>query len=105
MSDTPWSGWAIVELLGHRRILGHVTEATIAGGSFLRIETVDDPPVVQFYPPGSVYCLTPTSEDVVRRHTTPRPPLAIRRVDDVAVEDYADVEDDEAEDLTPEWTI
>jgi hypothetical protein len=104
MTDTasPALGWCVVELLGHRRVLGHVTEATLAGASFLQVETVDDPPIVQFYAPASVYCITPTTEDVVRRHTAPRPPLAIRHVPD---DDLDDDELDEDLDITPEWTI
>jgi hypothetical protein len=119
MSDpAPWSGWAIVELLGHRRVLGHLTEATIAGASFLRVETLDDPPIVQFYAPGSVYCITPTTEEIVRRHA-PRPPVALRRIPneelDELDEDDEEEDDDEADDddleidedldVTPEWTI
>lgn len=37
-AEEPYSGWTIVELLGHRRLAGMVTEATIAGAGFLRID-------------------------------------------------------------------
>ena len=30
--------WAVLELMGHRRLAGKVTEATIGGGAFLRID-------------------------------------------------------------------
>jgi hypothetical protein len=70
MTETaPYSGWAILELLGHRRLAGHVTEQTIAGAGFFRIDVPapdGDTAATQFYPPSSVYCLTPVSEDVAR---------------------------------------
>lgn len=31
----PLRGWFIVELMGHRRLAGYVTEQTIAGAGFL----------------------------------------------------------------------
>ncbi|MHB9105784.1 MAG: acetyltransferase [Armatimonadota bacterium] len=61
--------WAILELMGHRRIAGHVSEATIAGQSFIRIDVPDVPgqdAFTQFYGAGSLYCLTPTTEEIAR---------------------------------------
>lgn len=62
--------WVILELLGHRRLAGHLTEQQIAGASFLRLEvpgTEDQPGATQLYSPGSVYCITPTTEEIARR--------------------------------------
>lgn len=68
-----FEGWAILELMGHRRLAGHVSEVEIAGQGFLRLEipeVVDDddtyPAVTQFYSPSSVYALTPTTEETAR---------------------------------------
>lgn len=80
-AQAPFACWAIVELLGHRRLGAYVTEATIAGAGFLRLDvpgaTADDPPLVtQFVQPGSVYCLTPATEATVRamaQHHQPQP--------------------------------
>jgi hypothetical protein len=69
MSD-PLQGWFIVELLGHRRLAGYVTEQTIAGAGFLRIDVPGhgaEPIATQFFAPSSVYALTPTTEDMARR--------------------------------------
>jgi hypothetical protein len=69
LSDQGFSQWAIVELMGHRRLAGHVTEQEIAGAPFLRLD-IHDPGgevVTQFYSPGSVYCLTPTTEEIARK--------------------------------------
>lgn len=71
MADAKFEGWAILELMGHRRLGGFVSEATLAGGAFIRIdvpaEVEGTKPATQFYSPSSVYCLTPTTEDVARK--------------------------------------
>lgn len=60
-------GWAIVELMGHRRLAGHVTEVELAGAKVLRIDIPDgDGFTTQFYGGGALYCLTPTSEATAR---------------------------------------
>ena len=70
--------WAVLELMGHRRLGGRVREVTLAGGAFLRIDVPgnETPPFTQFYPPGSVYCLTPTTEESPRR--SPSGPVTSR---------------------------
>jgi hypothetical protein len=65
----PFEGWAILELMGHRRIAGYIREAELAGGSFLRIDVLGADGTLgasQFYAPGAVYCITPTNEETVR---------------------------------------
>lgn len=63
--------WTILELMGHRRLFGHVTEVAVAGGSFLRIDVfpgdAEEPALTQFYRPEAVYCMTPTTEELARR--------------------------------------
>lgn len=76
MSDTNgFNGWAIVELLGHRRLAGMVTETTIAGAGMLRVDIPDVPanswsPAIptytQYVAPSSLYALTPCSEAVAK---------------------------------------
>lgn len=46
---TGYEGWAIVELMGHRRMAGQVSEAQIAGAPMLRIDVPSSPPATQFY--------------------------------------------------------
>jgi len=66
----PIDGWYILELMGHRRLAGRVTEKTIAGAGFLRIDVPAEEPgasvATQFYPPSAVYCMTPTTEATAR---------------------------------------
>lgn len=53
--------WAIVELMGHRKIGGRVTEQIIAGAPLLRIDVPEvsgQPGFTQFYGPSSIYMAT-----------------------------------------------
>ena len=65
-----FEGYCILELMGHRRLGGYVKEATIGGGSFLRIDVpgkeVGSVVATQFYSPSAVYCITPTTELMAR---------------------------------------
>lgn len=60
--------WAILELMGHRRLAGKVTEAQVGGATMLRIDipAKDSFRTTQFYSPSAVYCITPTSEAIAR---------------------------------------
>lgn len=62
-----FEGWAIVELMGHRKLAGYVREVTLAGAAMLRIDIPSEPPVTQYYGASSLYCLTPTTEDLATR--------------------------------------
>ena len=71
MSDT-FEGWAIVELMGHRRLAGFVTEEEHFGTAMLRLDVhgLNDtaaPGVTQLYGGSSVYCVTPTTEEIARQ--------------------------------------
>ncbi len=59
-------GWAILELMGHRKLVGYISEAEIAGRPLLRIDVPQEPPVTEFYSPDAVYCISPTTEATVR---------------------------------------
>lgn len=105
MSAPVFAEWAILELLGHRRLAGYVSEQTIAGHGFLRIDVPDgEVTVTQLYAPSSVYGITPVTEDVARAvaaRNRPQPmqawelrALTPPRADDVDV----DQDDDEWDD-------
>ena len=93
-----FEGWAIVEIMGHRLVAGFVTEQQLAGAGFLRLDIVgpdtkideDDGPevalkggfeggVTQFYSPSSVYCLTPTTQDIAVRLGRQHHPAPVSR--------------------------
>lgn len=74
-----WEGWAVVELMGHRRFTGYVRQAELAGGSFLRLDIPSEPPCTQFYSPAAVYCITPTTEELARQFAANGGPKPVNR--------------------------
>jgi|SRR5579871_1922481 len=75
-----FEGWAVLELMGHRRLGDFVREANVAGAAMLRIDIPGkkgEPPIAtQFYAPGALYALTPCSEEAARavaEHNKPEP--------------------------------
>lgn len=57
--------WALVELFGHNRIAGKVTEAEIGGGSLIRVDVPavkDREPLTKYYNVKAIYALTPVDE-------------------------------------------
>lgn len=70
--------WAILELLGHVRVAGRVTEEERFGTKMGRIDipTEGGTFTTQYFGGGSVYRLTPTTEEIARevaRSSQPRP--------------------------------
>lgn len=61
-----YEGWAILELMGHRRIGGYVREVTMFGAPMARIDIPCEPPATQFYGGSAVFCMTPTTEAIAR---------------------------------------
>ena len=81
-----FDGWAIVELLGHRRLAGNVRQVTMGTAALLRVdvpeislpagewvsgqgyaaEAVQVPGFSTFVNPASLYCLTPCTEEHAR---------------------------------------
>ncbi len=69
MSEEKFDSWAIIELFGHTRIAGRLTEQTIGGQSFIRVdvpETEDKDAFTRFFGNGAIYSITPVSEEVAR---------------------------------------
>lgn len=58
--------WAVVDLMGHRRLAGKVTEQVIAGAGFIRVDVprADGSDVTKFVSPKSIYEIAPCTEDV-----------------------------------------
>lgn len=71
--------WAVMELMGHRRLAGYLREQQIGGASFLRLDIPCEPPVTQMYSPSAVYCITPTTEDTARQVATMGRPAPVQR--------------------------
>lgn len=82
MSDQDkFDQWAVVELFGHQQIAGRVTEASIGGCAFLRVDVPDQPAMpahdyyvaqpalpayTRYFGQGAIYALNPCSEEAAR---------------------------------------
>lgn len=65
--------WAIVELMGHRKIAGRVSEQIIAGTPLLRIDvphTPGAPGFTTYYGGSAIYSLTPCAEQICIGYAT-----------------------------------
>lgn len=61
--------WVIVELFGHQRIAGKLTEQQIGGGNMIRIdvpETKSQPGFTRFLGNAAIYAINPVSEQIAR---------------------------------------
>ncbi len=84
MEQAAFSHWAVVELFGHARIAGLVTEQQIGGASFIRVDvpelqvrardsrlpgpiTVETRPAyTRFFGAAAIYAITPVAEEIAR---------------------------------------
>lgn len=64
-----FKGWAVLELMGHRRLAGYVEEVEVASSKLLQITVYpkDAKPWQQFYGAAAIYCLSPVTEAVARK--------------------------------------
>lgn len=61
--------WAIVELLGHQRIAGFITEQPVAGTNMLRVdvpETHQSPSFTRLIGGSAIYAINPCTEEVAK---------------------------------------
>jgi hypothetical protein len=61
--------WGILELMGHRKMCGEISEQQIGGAGMVRIDVPNpkgEPVLTQYYSPQAVYCITPTTEEIAR---------------------------------------
>lgn len=95
--------WAILELMGHVRLAGRVSEEELFGTKMGRIDIPSgDNFTTQYFGGGSVYRLTPTTEEIARgvaANNQPRPvqpweflwlPVATTQSDDDRAADVAE---------------
>lgn len=61
--------WAILEIMGHQRYAGLVSEQALGGASFVRIDVPacdDKPAFTKLFGAGSIYCISPVAEEIAR---------------------------------------
>ena len=71
--------WAIVELFGHQRIAGRVTEQSIAGTNMLRVDVpeVNKQSFTRFFGGAAIYAINPCTEEVARKYVEANTPLPV----------------------------
>jgi len=80
-SEQKFEAWGLLELFGHQRIAGKLSEETIGGCHFIRIDVPDlpaaesdnyrparsaTPGYTRYFTQGAIYSMTPTSEAAAR---------------------------------------
>jgi hypothetical protein len=82
----PFREWCIVQLMGHVRLGGLVTEQAMAGGHWLRLDVyrtgAGQPVMTKLIPPppgGPVYDLTPVTEELARAVADRQAPAPVAR--------------------------
>lgn len=72
--------WAILELMGHVRLAGRVTEEEHFGAKLGRIDIPNgDGFATQWFSGGSIYRLTPTTEEIARNVAANNQPQPVHR--------------------------
>jgi hypothetical protein len=73
--DTHFEEWAVLELFGHQRLAGLVTEVQLGGASFVRCDVPADGKkkgykLTKMYNPSAIYSITPVTEETARMVAT-----------------------------------
>lgn len=65
-----FDSWAIVEIMGHSKLAGPVTEQAIGGNSFVRVDVPERkgyPAFTKLFGSSAIFSITPVSEDLARK--------------------------------------
>jgi DNA polymerase-3 subunit epsilon len=102
--------WCVVELMGHNQIAGRVTEQSLGGGAFIRVDvppTSAQPPFTKFFGQGAIYAITVVEQSVAQAMAEglKSPPIEVWRLKtvDVARQLPAPHPDREDWDSSYEW--
>lgn len=78
MSEAAFTAWAIVELFGRQVTAGRISEQTIGGETFLRLDIprAEGGEYTRLFGKGAIYAINICEEDTARAYATrTRPPL------------------------------
>ncbi len=65
-----FDSWAIVEVFGHQKFAGRVTEQAIGGASFVRVDVPaveGSPAFTKLFGASAIYSITPVTEELARK--------------------------------------
>ncbi len=78
--ESGFNQWAIIELMGHVKIAGHVTEVEMFGSKLGRVDIPNgDKFTTQYFNGSSLYRLTPTTEEIARGVAKSNQPAPVYR--------------------------
>ena len=69
MSEAKFEQWAVLEIMGHQRYAGRVTEQAIGGSSFVRLDVPEangKAPFTKFFGSSAIYAMTIVDEETAR---------------------------------------
>ena len=69
--QTKFEEWAVLELFGHQRLAGLVSEVQLGGASFVRVDVPEDGKkkgwkLTKMYNPSAIYSIAPVTEETAR---------------------------------------
>ena len=82
MNDEQFDEWAIVEVMGHERYVGHVVETEVAGTAMLRVDVPaagDRQAFTKIIGPKSIHSITPVSEATAKAMAAKRTAVLVQR--------------------------
>jgi hypothetical protein len=65
--ETKFSEWCILELFGHKKLAGLVSEVTMGGGAFLRVDVprnAEEMEYTRYYNPSAIYSMSPVGKEI-----------------------------------------
>ena len=64
------NGWALIEIFGHTRLAGKISEESLGGSSLLRVDVPDEnggTKMTKFLGVASIFSITMTTEEIARK--------------------------------------
>jgi hypothetical protein len=93
-AQEPDAAWACVEIFGHRRLWGRITEVEQFGARMLRIDEPADAESEEFrtsyYGGAAIFSVTPCTEALARKNNTVWKPRPVQLLEDRAPDDADD---------------
>ena len=109
-SGERFESWGLLELFGRQRLAGKLSEQTIGGVHFIRIdvpEVGEVPAYTRFFTEGAIYGMTPMEETTARKlaaylRAVPVSPFELRQVAEPAAPRLTH-NDEPDDDFGPDW--
>jgi hypothetical protein len=76
--------WALVEMMGHQKMVGLVRETKLAGAGFLQVDSLDENGKLAFsryLSPGAIYAINPISKELAEALAKTHQPVPVHEFD------------------------